>query len=107
MDRISLDRARLEAVGLREDLERNVRETLPVLADPGEGFSQEAARMLEAEGFLLAFTTCRGANDLDRADPMRLRRMNVGRSANAAMPQARLILAPRVFDSLCPLRSMS
>jgi peptidoglycan/xylan/chitin deacetylase (PgdA/CDA1 family) len=107
MDRISLDRARSEAVGSREDLERNVGETLPVFAYPGGGFSQEAARMLEAEGFLLAFTTCRGANDLSRADRMRLRRINVGRSANAAMLQAQLMLAPRVFNSLYPLRSMS
>jgi peptidoglycan/xylan/chitin deacetylase (PgdA/CDA1 family) len=107
MNRVSLDQARAEAVSSRQHLQRNVGETLPIFAYPGGGFTPESSRMLEREGFVLAFATCRGVNDLDRGDSRCLRRINVGKSTNEAVLRAQLTLPGRLFNRLYPLQSAS
>jgi hypothetical protein len=48
-------------------------------------------RILREEGFRLAFTTVRGVNDMQHADRLRLRRINVGRRTNLSIFRARLL----------------
>ena len=46
---------------------------------------------LAEDGFELAFTTVRGLNDLRNADPLRLRRINVGQRASLALLRSQLL----------------
>jgi len=91
MNRVSLDEVRAEAVGSLRDLEREIGSALPIFAYPGGGLNDEVVRLLEREGFALAFTTLPGINDLRRADPLRLRRINVGQRTNLTVLRARLL----------------
>jgi peptidoglycan/xylan/chitin deacetylase (PgdA/CDA1 family) len=91
MNRISVDEARAEAIGSLRDLEREIGPTLPVFAYPGGGFNDEIVRALEHEGFALAFTTVRGVNDMQTADRLRLRRINVARRTTMSVLRAQLL----------------
>lgn len=91
MNRISPEEAQAEAVGSLRDLEREIGPVPPIFAYPSGGFNDEVVRVLEREGFALAFTTGRGINDLRDADRLRLRRINVGRRATLAVLRAQLL----------------
>lgn len=97
MHRVSLEEARAEAVGSLRDLEKEIGSALPIFAYPGGGHTAEIARMLEHEGFVLAFTTVRGLNDFHTADCLRLSRLNVGRRATLALVRAQLLPWLAVF----------
>lgn len=91
MNRVSLGEAAAEAAGSLEDLGRRIGSVLPIFAYPGGGFSREVVEALERAGFALAFATARGINDLEQADWLRLRRINVGRRTTLAVLQAQLL----------------
>ena len=91
MNHLSGDEARREAAGSRRDIEREVGPTLPVFAYPGGGFDESVVQALRAERFALAFTTARGMNDLQHADPLRLRRINVGARTSQPVFGAQLL----------------
>jgi peptidoglycan/xylan/chitin deacetylase (PgdA/CDA1 family) len=93
LDKVPLETARAEIVGSLEDLEREVGKRSRVFAYPSGGESPEVARILEEEGFELAFSAKRGTNDIRTADWLRLRRINVGRAS--AVPLVRAQLLPR------------
>ncbi len=91
MNRVSLDEVRAEALGSLSDLEREIGATLPIFAYPSGGFNDEVVRLLEREGFALAFTTGPGINDLRQAHPLRLRRINVGQRTTLPVLRVRLL----------------
>ncbi len=91
LNRLSLGEARAEALGSLCDLEREIGRALPVLAYPGGEYNHQLVRVLARAGFVLAFTTVRGINDLRVADRLRLRRINVGRHTNLAVLRAQLL----------------
>jgi peptidoglycan/xylan/chitin deacetylase (PgdA/CDA1 family) len=91
LNRISLEEVRAEAVGSLRDLEREIGAALPVFAYPSGGVTDEIVRLLEREGFALAFTTEPGINDLGQAHPLRLRRINVGQRTNLTVLRAQLL----------------
>jgi peptidoglycan/xylan/chitin deacetylase (PgdA/CDA1 family) len=103
MNRISLDEVRAEATGSLRDLEREIGPVPPIFAYPGGGFNDKVVKVLEEEGFVLAFTTVRGANDLRVADPLRLRRNNIGVRATLNVLQTRLLQSSVYFNRLRPL----
>jgi peptidoglycan/xylan/chitin deacetylase (PgdA/CDA1 family) len=90
LTRIAADAAREEIVGSQQDLERQIGDTLPVFCFPGGQHNDTLVSILKQEGFKLAFTTVRGSNDLDRADPWRLRRINITRRTSPLMFRLRL-----------------
>ncbi len=47
--------------------------------------------MLGREGFKLAFTTSRGINNIQTADPLRMRRINVGGKTTLPILRAQLL----------------
>jgi len=100
MNRVSPERAMAEAVGSRRDLEREIGKALPIFAYPSGGFNDEVVAGLKREGFVLAFTTNRGLNDLRTVDPLRLRRINVGRLAPLAAIRAQLLPSTRYLNHL-------
>ena len=80
LHRVTPAEAGEEVLGSLGDLEREVGPTPRVFAYPG-GIDEGVTTLLEEERFELAFVTRRGVNDLGRPDWLRLRRINVGRSA--------------------------
>jgi peptidoglycan/xylan/chitin deacetylase (PgdA/CDA1 family) len=82
-----------EILGSLDDLEREIGPTPRVFAYPAGGVDSGVAMVLEEEGFEIAFLTRRGLNDLRRADWLRLRRINVGRTSG--LSGIRLQLLPQ------------
>ena len=91
MNRVSVERACDEAVRSRKDLERELGFSPPVFAYPGGSFTDEVVRILEERNFRLAFTTVRGINNLKKAHPMRLKRINVGRATSLTLLRTQLL----------------
>jgi peptidoglycan/xylan/chitin deacetylase (PgdA/CDA1 family) len=91
MSRITLEEAREEALGSLADLRREIGEVPPIFAYPDGRHNQAAVEAVRGAGFALAFTTRRGTNDLSRADPLQLRRINISRDARLPVLRARLI----------------
>jgi peptidoglycan/xylan/chitin deacetylase (PgdA/CDA1 family) len=91
MHRVSALRARAEALGSLDDLRHHLGAAAAVFAYPSGGFDAQVVQLLRDAGFELAFTTGRGVNDLATADPLRLRRVNVGRRTTLPLLQAQLL----------------
>ena len=91
LNRVPLAEARAEAAGSLRDLERETGPALPVFAYPGGQSSDEVVRVLDRDGFALAFKTGWGINDLRRDDLLRLRRINVGGRTTLPVLRARLL----------------
>ena len=95
---ISAEEVRSEAIGSLHDLEREVGPTLPIFAYPSGGFNDEVTHILEREGFVLAFTTVRGINDLRNADRLRLRRIGIGQRTTLPIFRAQLLSSSRYLN---------
>lgn len=91
VNRISLAEAREQAIGSLHDLQSQMGFALPIFAYPSGEFSDEVAKMLEEEGFALAFTTMRGINKLDDMDPFKIRRINVGGRTTLPLLRAQML----------------
>lgn len=96
LDRLPLDQAVDEIVAAHQDLEREVGPTPTVLAYPSGAHSGDAVEAARRAGMTLAFTTERGGNDLRHADPLRLRRINVGMRARTPLIRAQLLWASTI-----------
>jgi len=103
LNRVSPARARAEVIESVEDLEREVGPVPPVFAYPGGAFNEEVVTMLRREGFSLAFTTGQGINDMRIADPLRLRRINVGHNTTRELLWTRLLSWSLHFNRWRPL----
>lgn len=91
MNRVMPEEAREEATSSLHDLEREIGSALPIFAYPSGGFNGEIVTLLKREGFKLAFTTIRGINHIKFADPLRIRRINVGGSTTLPVLRAQLL----------------
>jgi peptidoglycan/xylan/chitin deacetylase (PgdA/CDA1 family) len=91
LDQVSLEQAREEIAGSRADLEREVGGCPPVFSFPSGQHTDDLVRILEEEGFEIAFTTGRGVNDLWRPDWLRMRRINVGGRSTLPVIRAQLL----------------
>lgn len=107
LDELNSKEVKTEAIGSLRDLEREVGKTFPVLAYPSGRFKDETAQVLRQAGFILAFTTIRGVNDLRTADPLQLRRINIGSNATLPVLRARLLHASSYLNQLRPLSNNS
>lgn len=94
MTRVDLSRAREEAAGSLDALQREVGEVPRVFAYPSGDWSPAVAELLEELGFRAAFTTARRANDLRRLHPMAIARINVGRATGLGLLRAQVALWP-------------
>jgi peptidoglycan/xylan/chitin deacetylase (PgdA/CDA1 family) len=91
LSRVPIDKARQEVDGSIADLRRETGSAAPVFAYPSGALTDAVADMLPDLGIRLAFTTRRGVNDLRRADPTRLNRINVGLRSDASVIRAQLV----------------
>lgn len=107
MNYVSPEFARVEATESLRDLQREIGSVLPIFAYPNGGFNNEVVNILRQEGFALAFTTVRGTNDLRQADPLRLRRNNIGEQATLTALRTRLLQSSIYFNRLRPLADIA
>ncbi len=103
MSQVSPEEAEAEAAGSLQDLRRELGAALPIFAYPGGRFSPAVVEGLRRAGFALAFTTIRGTNILPQADPLRLRRVNLGRRSGLPELRARLLHASPLLNRFRPL----
>jgi peptidoglycan/xylan/chitin deacetylase (PgdA/CDA1 family) len=103
MNRMPLDAAVDEAVGSLRDLEREVGPVPPCFAYPGGAFDEDLPPRLARAGFRLALTSCRGVNDFPSADPLRLRRIHVGRTHSPALLRLQLLPGMRITNRFVPI----
>lgn len=103
MNQVTTVEARSEAAGSLQDLKKEIGQVLPIFAYPGGRFNEAVVEGLRQDGFSLAFTTIRGTNILPTADPLRIRRINIGRQANQKVLRVRLLHASATLNRFRPL----
>lgn len=91
MKSISIEEMHNEVKGSLHDLRRQIGFVPPVFAYPSGMYNEAAVRVVERVGFKLAFTTERGINDVGNADPLRLRRINIGTRTTLPVLRAQLL----------------
>jgi peptidoglycan/xylan/chitin deacetylase (PgdA/CDA1 family) len=96
LNRVALAEIRTEVQGSLADLQREIGSAYPVFAYPSGGFNDEVVRMVGEAGVALAFTTQRGSNRLGVSDPLRLRRINVGRQTTLPLLWAQMLAFSRL-----------
>src|SRR2546422_3909083 len=87
-----------EIVGAQQDLKREVGNVLPIFSYPSGSHDDVVVSILKKEGFLLAFTTLDGQNDLNSADLLRLRRTNISRRTSLPIFRLRLLRCVSYLD---------
>ena len=90
MTRLTPDEIRREIRDSYADLKKELGEVLPIFCYPAGGHDDTVVKILNEEGFELAFTTRKGQNDLRLVDPLRMRRQNITR--RTTMPVFRIRL---------------
>ncbi len=91
LNRVGPDEAAAEIEGSSQDLLRELGQTPPVFAYPDGAWSEPVVEAVRERGFRLAFTTRAGLNRLGRSDPLRLRRIHVGRHTTLRVLRTRLL----------------
>lgn len=91
MNNISPQEMYNEAYNSLQDLEREIGGVAPAFAYPSGFHNEEVVRAVGRAGFKLAFTTERGINDLRRAHPLELKRINIGMRTTIPILRAQLL----------------
>lgn len=93
LDQLKAEEVEEEVVGSMQDIKREIGTAPPIFAYPDGRFNNTVVQILEDAGILAAFTTVKGVNDMQSADKMRLRRINIGPHATVHDLRARLLKA--------------
>jgi peptidoglycan/xylan/chitin deacetylase (PgdA/CDA1 family) len=80
-----------EIDGAQEAIRSQIGDARPVLAYPGGAHDDRVVAAARRAGMVAAFTTAEGGNDLAAVDPLRLRRLNIGRASTPGVVQARML----------------
>ena len=106
LNRISAEDAVSEAVGSLRDLEREVGDVPKCFAYPGGVYPEGTPERLRDAGFTAGVTARRGTNAIGSADPLHLRRINVGLATSLSLLRAQLVpwvhIAAPLFDNAGP-----
>lgn len=100
MNNLTHDDMYQEAVGSKQDLDRETGIDPDVFAYPSGIHNDNAVNTVEQAGFTIAFTTERGTNEVGNADRFRLRRINVGTNTTIPILRAQLLPLPANLYSL-------
>lgn len=104
MNRISIQEARSEVNGCLNDLQREIGITSKVFAYPDGQYTPEVIQVVKDAGFVMAFTTQPGINDLNHPELFLLRRNNIGRRATQPILRARLLEASVYSNRFSPIQ---
>jgi peptidoglycan/xylan/chitin deacetylase (PgdA/CDA1 family) len=99
LSRISAEDARKEIIESQKDLERETGDVLPVFCYPNGDYNDSIIQILKDAGFIMAFSTKDGHNDLDRINPFCLRRTNLTLRTSMLVFQLRLLKFGGIIDS--------
>jgi peptidoglycan/xylan/chitin deacetylase (PgdA/CDA1 family) len=91
LTRIPDERLDDEVAGSVADLERELGAPPALFAYPSGAFDDRVVDAVRRAGIAAAFTTDRGVDDLRTADPLRLRRINVGGRSSVGLLHAQLL----------------
>jgi peptidoglycan/xylan/chitin deacetylase (PgdA/CDA1 family) len=91
LNRIDPESAYAEVSGSLSDLKREIGSAPPVFAYPSGGYDEAAVAELRRLDIGVAVTTDAGIDDLNSADRLRLRRINVGKRTSLALFRFRLL----------------
>lgn len=93
LNRMSTEMALAEIENSWRILSLKLQRDIPrVLAYPAGGVSADVVQAMSAAGFKLGLTTQRGANHLQRADRLQLKRLNVGMQTTREILRMRLAM---------------
>lgn len=98
---ISSDRLRDEVQGSIADLKRESLDPAPAFAYPGGYVDERVVEAVAAAGCHVAMSTRRGGERVRTCDPLRLRRINVGRRATLWKLRLQLALPPAWLNRVC------
>lgn len=97
LTQMPLPEARREIRGSQQDLGQQIGKVSPIFCYPNGGYNEAILRVMREEGFRLAVTTEDGFNNLESANALRLRRINVTPRATPVIFRLRLLrLSPYV-----------
>jgi peptidoglycan/xylan/chitin deacetylase (PgdA/CDA1 family) len=99
MTQLSPDQVREEIVGSQGDLRREIGHVLPVFCYPSGAHNDMVVNILKEEGFVMAFTTLDGHNDLHRTHLLRLRRTNITQRTSPLIFRIRLLRWATYMDA--------
>ncbi len=91
LTRVDPDAARDEIRKSYETLDLRIGKVSRAFAYPAGFFDPQVIDLVREEGFVAAFTTLRGLNSLGSDDPLRLRRINIGRHTSDALITLQLL----------------
>ena len=91
MTQLSPEQVREEIVGSQSDLRHEIGHVLPVFCYPSGAHNDTVVNILKQEGFVMAFTTLDGHNDLHRTHLLRLRRTNITQRTSPFIFRIRLL----------------
>jgi peptidoglycan/xylan/chitin deacetylase (PgdA/CDA1 family) len=100
LSRISAEDARKEIIGSQKDLEREIGDVLPIFCYPNGDYNDLIIQILKDAGFIMAFSTKDGHNDLDCINPFCLHRTNLTLRTSMLIFQLRLLKFGGIIDSL-------
>jgi peptidoglycan/xylan/chitin deacetylase (PgdA/CDA1 family) len=91
LTQMPLPKARMEIRNSQEDLHQQIGKISPIFCYPNGAYNEAILRVMRDEGFLLSLTTEDGFNNLDSADSLRLRRINITPRTTPAIFRLRLL----------------
>ena len=98
MTQLSPQQVRLEIAGSQQDLRREIGHVWPIFCYPSGHHDEVVLQVLQDEGFVLAFSTLAGHNDLHAVDLLRLRRINITRRSSQPIFRLRLLRVGAYLD---------
>ncbi|MGH7457229.1 MAG: polysaccharide deacetylase family protein, partial [bacterium] len=90
MTQIAPAEIRREISGSQKALQREIGAALPIFCYPSGSHDDTVVDILKEEGFVVAFSTLDGHNDLRSADLLRLRRTNITKRTTSLIFRFRL-----------------
>lgn len=100
LNRIPLAEVRDELVGSMRAVQREIGAVVPAFSYPGGQLNDHVLSAVAETELKLAFTTRRGVNSTRHRNPLRLRRINVGRRTNTSLLRAQLLPFTRWLNPL-------
>lgn len=97
LDRITPQESEREIIASLDDLAEGLgsfTDSLPIFAYPGGGVNDQVVQILDRLRIKVAFSTERGINKFNKANALRLKRINIGQRTNIAVLQAQLLHRP-------------
>jgi peptidoglycan/xylan/chitin deacetylase (PgdA/CDA1 family) len=99
LPKLSYEDIRTEIIGSQSDLQKNIGTIYPIFCYPNGGYDDNVVNILKEEGFILAFSTMDGHNDLRYTNHLLLRRTNITTRTSLLIFKLRLLKLGTYIDA--------